>query len=210
MGGIKRRLGRLLEVKAGVMLAQPVLPAETYVAPDSASGVLELRHTVHYRSDLACSEPEFVRRTCLGNRLYELSSGETWLSYGWVAEAGTHIGVLHNLQLTVPDQAFYIWDCATAPASRGQGHFRSLLERVVGDHYPSSTMALVAVDTGNTASRKALANAGFKPVFTYVSVRVLGYVPFSFAIREGKITAAQPQFDELGRGETAYRRSVQS
>lgn len=209
MGGIKRRLGRLLEVKAGVMLAQPVLP-ETSVPPDHASAVPELCHTVHYRSELACSEPEFVRRTSRGNRLYELSAGEKWLSYGWVAEAGTHIGVLHNLHLTVPDRAFYIWDCATDPAARGHGHFRTLLKRIVSAHYPASTMALVAVDTGNTASRKALANAGFKPVFTYVSVRILGFVPLSFAVREGKITAAQPQFDELGRGEATNRRSVQS
>lgn len=209
MGGIKRRLGRLLEVKAGVMLAQPVLP-ETSGAPDSASPVPELRHTVYYRSDLTCSEPEFVRRTSRGNRLYELSTGDKWLSYGWVAETGTHIGVLHNLQLTVPDRAFYIWDCATDPAARGRGHFRTLLKGIVCAHYPASTVALVAVDTGNIASRKALANAGFKPVFTYVSVRVLGFVPFSFAVRGGRITAAQPQFDELGRGETTNRRSVQS
>lgn len=209
MGGIKRRLGRLLEVKAGVMLSQPVLPG----ASDTINHALTepaLRHAVDYRGDLAFSEAEFVRRTLQGNRLYELLSGEKWVSYGWVAEAGTRIGVLHNLQLTVPDRAFYIWDCATDPAVRGQGHFRTLLKGIVNAHYPASTLALVAVDTSNHASRKALANAGFKPVFTYCSVRVLGFAPFSFAFREGKLTAAQPQFDELGHDKAATRRSVHS
>lgn len=202
-------MGRLLEVKAGVMLAQPVLPE---ASGTTNHGLTEpvLRHAVDYRADLAFSKSEFVRRTRQGNRLYELLSGEKWLSYGWVAEAGTRIGVLHNLQLTVPDRGFYIWDCATDPAVRGQGHFRTLLKGIVNAHYPDSTMALVAVDTGNTASRKALANAGFKPVFTYFSVRILGFVPFSFAFREGKITAAQPLFDELGLGKAAARRSAQS
>jgi len=199
----------MLEVKTGVMLSQPVLPGESDTI-NHALAPPTLRHAIEYRSDMAFSEVEFVRRTLQGNRLYELLSGGKWVSYGWVAEAGTRIGVLHNLQLTVPVRAFYIWDCATDPAVRGQGHFRTLLKGIVDAHYPDSTLALVAVDSGNHASRKALANAGFKPVFTYHSVRVFGFVPFSFAVRAGKLIAAQPQFDELGHDNAVAGRSVHS
>ncbi|MGM0767464.1 MAG: GNAT family N-acetyltransferase [Pseudomonadota bacterium] len=150
-----------------------------------------------YREELPWSESEFLRRIGNGNVLYELFVDGQPVCYGWVAESGTRVGVLHDLRLVVPECGFYIWDCATDPAFRGKGYFRTLLHRIVNGMYPKATLALVAVDTNNGASRQALTNAGFRPLFTYISARVMSRGLCSVAFRNGKIAAAQREFDRL-------------
>ncbi|MEX2475930.1 GNAT family N-acetyltransferase [Marinobacter sp.] len=196
LGGIKRRLLSLLEIKAGIMLCMPVPRAPGALISDTEMPQA-LRRAVDYRDDLHCSEPEFSRRCRKGNVLYELVVDGQPVCYGWVAEAGAHVGVLHELRLVVPAGAFYIWDCATAPACRGNGYFRTLLLGLVGEVYSTSTLALVAVDTGNKPSRRALASAGFLPAFTYISARVAGRGLLSVAFKGGKVSAAQAEFDRF-------------
>ncbi|SFM53968.1 Acetyltransferase (GNAT) family protein [Marinobacter zhejiangensis] len=192
LGPIKRRLMRVVEAKSGIMLHQPVKPGATGVR---ASAMLAL--TTKYRQGLALSEGEFLRRTGQGNVLYELFVDGDPVCYGWVGQGGSRVGILHNLKLTVPDRAFYIWDCATLPDHRGRGHFQTLLKGLLECQGASSAAALAAVDTGNTASRKALEKAGFKPMFSYFSLRVGGRVLVSLAIRDGKLMRAQPEFDRV-------------
>lgn len=196
-GVIKRRVRRVCEVKAGILLSRPVGKS----APASSANAVclpSIQRTDEYRESLPWPEHEFARRLEGGNALYELFVDGRPVCYGWVAEAGTRVGVLHDLHLVVPERGFYVWDCATAPAFRGNGHFRALLHGMNHKVYPTATLALVAVDTGNGPSRRALASAGFRPVFTYISVRLMKRPLFSVAFISRKIVAAQPEFDRLG------------
>lgn len=193
----KRRLNRLIEVKSGILLAQPANGSSQPGSGHEGGGEV-IRRTNRYRTDLPWSEQEFLRRTGNGNALYELFIQEQPVCYGWVAESGTRVGVLHDLRLVVPHCGFYIWDCATDSAFRGRGCFRTLLTGIIHGGYPDATLALVAVDTGNGASRQALAKAGFQREFSYLSARILNRSLFSLAWRNGKIVAAQREFDRLG------------
>lgn len=149
-----------------------------------------------WRDGSPISKAAFEKRIAEGNELFELFVDQHSASYGWVSRGGVRIGVLHDLQLTVPDRAFYIWDCATNPAFRGQGHFQGLLKAILSAH-DNGTAALVAVDSKNKASRAALNKAGFQPLFTYFSLRVFGFVILSWVVEAGKFKKAQPRFDQL-------------
>jgi ribosomal protein S18 acetylase RimI-like enzyme len=187
---------RAFELKAGIMMAQPVC--------DEGKGgsrlKVELSPTVKkvrvWRDGFPISQAAFEKRIAEGNELFELFVDQHPASYGWVSRGGVRIGVLHDLQLTVPDRAFYIWDCATNPDFRGQGHFQGLLKAILSAH-DNGTSALVAVDSKNEASRAALHRAGFQPLFTYFSIRVFGFVILSWVFEAGKLKKAQPRFDQL-------------
>ena len=181
-----------MEIKAGIMLHQPIVAD---LAGDNRRP--EIREATKYRDDLSFTEQEFSRRNGSGNVLYELVVEERPVSYGWVALGGTNVGILHDLQMRVPSHAVYIWDCATPPAYRGKGYFPALLRGLITA--ADANLALVAVDTNNDASRKALQKAGFEPLFTYLSVRLMGRVLFSLALTDGKLTRAQPQFEKISK-----------
>jgi ribosomal protein S18 acetylase RimI-like enzyme len=186
---------RATEFKAGILLAQVVGDGGT--GQSSKAGLAPAVSNVReWRADFSISHAAFEKRIAQGNELYELFVDQQAVSYGWVARHGVCIGVLHDLQLKVPDNAFYLWDCATNPAFQGQGHFQSLLKAILAAH-ESGTTALVAVDSKNDASRAALNKAGFQPVFTYVSIRVVGFVILSWVVEAGKFKKAQPRFDQL-------------
>lgn len=183
----------MIEVKAGIMLQQAVIHAR-----QDGQANRTLREVNQYRTGLGCSEQEFDRRNRQRGVLYELLVDGRPVSYGWVARGGAQVGVLHDLHMTVPEHAFYIWDCVTPPQFRGRGYFQSLLKEMLAASDSGVTLALVAVDTKNTASRKALANAGFLPLFNYLSIRVLGRVVLAVANRGRHLSRAQPIFDGLG------------
>ncbi len=195
-GVIKRRVRGLCEIKVGIMLSRPVGVATAESCPESDTAS-EIKSTRKYREGLPWSEAEFLRRTGAGNVLYELFIEGQPVCYGWVAEAGARVGVLHDLNLVVPERGFYVWDCATRTAFRGKGYFFALLQGINHGAYPSATLALVAVDTGNGASRRVLARAGFRPMFSYVSARLAKRPLFNFALRDGRLVAAQREFDRL-------------
>jgi len=193
---LKLWLKSLVEVKSSILLSRDVAWSVS-----SNSRVLEPAPEIvkvnGRRSELPVSPAELQRRTCQGNDLYGVVVGRRLVSWGWVAGSGTRVSVVHNLYLRVPKGAFYIWDCATEPAFRGQGYFQALLDGILRAHRDTATEALVTVDTGNRASRKALVKAGFKHRFNYISVRVMGSVLFSIAFKGRQVTRAQPQFDGL-------------
>lgn len=193
---IKRWLNRFFEVKAGIMLAQPTtLSRACNDNIPTEKGVLI--RTSQYRKTMPWRELAFDQRRLEGHTLYELWVGEQPVCYGWVAEPGTRVGILHDLHLRVPNDGFYIWDCATSPSARGKGYFCLLLRALVEGTYPDARQALVAVDTGNSASRRALQKAGFQPLFRYISARMMGRSLFSLAIRKGRPAPAQAEFDGI-------------
>lgn len=194
---LKQWIYRLLEIKSGIFLSQPIVDgaASENLRTTAPSHIIEANGT---ESGLPVSNDEFQRRALQGNRLYLMSVDSQLVCWGWVAGPSTRIGVLHDLHLTVPDRALYIWDCATVPECRGRGHFQTLLDGILNAHRSTSTLAMVAVDTHNGASRRALVKAGFRPGFTYISARTFGQGLFSIAFRGRKMSKAQPWFDDLG------------
>ncbi|QSP93691.1 GNAT family N-acetyltransferase [Marinobacter salinisoli] len=177
------------------MLQQPV----RHDGPAEDKG----RHLVltdEYRQRLPFSKNEFEKRGKQGNFLYELFVDDVPVCYGWMAGPGAKVGILHELNMRVPDHSLYIWDCATPEEHRGKGYFQSLLQMMMQAKGPETRFALVAVDSHNTASKAALKRVGFQPLFTYWSCRVFGRVILSMAFRDGKLTWAQPQFDRLEYG----------
>ena len=198
---IRHVSGRLFECKSGILLCRPVKPGEAPEQRDTDAGPKVVRITSPTEG-IPLKAQEFQWRKEQGNELFGLVVDNKLRSYGWVASAGSRVGVLHDLHLTVPEQAFYIWDCATDPAFRGRGYFQKLLDGIVADHQPGSKLGLVAVDSHNEPSKSALLKSGFHPVFTYLSVRSIGAVLFSVVIKNGKLKKAQRQFDALTQGDT--------
>ncbi|GAA0839790.1 hypothetical protein GCM10009113_03850 [Marinobacter szutsaonensis] len=197
---IRQLSGRLFECKSGILLCRPVKPGEDPAQRNADAGPKVVRITAPTEG-IPLKTQEFQWRKEQGNELFGLVVDDELRSYGWVASAGSRVGVLHDLHLTVPEQAFYIWDCATDPAFRGRGYFQKLLDGIVAEHQSGSKLGLVAVDSHNEASKSALLKSGFRPAFTYLSVRSIGVVLFSVVVKNGKFRRAQRQFDALSQGD---------
>lgn len=192
---LKRWLKSLIEVISSILLSQDVRRSAS--SSRDMEAALEIVKVTDTFMTLPVSHREFQRRTRQGSDLYGILVDSQLVSWGWVASSGAHVGVVHSLHLRVPERAIYIWDCGTEPAFRGRGYFQALLDGILKAHRDTAAEALVTVDTGNRASRKALVKAGFRPRFTYISVRIMGTALFSVAFKKGQVTWAQPQFDGL-------------
>lgn len=195
---LKRGLSRAFEFKSGIMLSRPASADRTPSRVLSDTAEATLRQVSEFRPELPVSAMHFHLRQTSGNEFYELLVGGQPVCFGWVANGGSRIGVLHHLSLTVPASSFYIWDCFTPVPFRGNGYFQQWLGQLLAQQ-PAGARALVAVDTSNAASRAALARAGFSPEFTYLSVRVFGCRCLSVALKNGRIRAAQPSFDDFSQ-----------
>lgn len=193
---LKRWFNRTVQIEAGIFLSRPI---EQNPPPDQngAVQVSDMTDMAELRPDLPFSEKEFKRRVNEGHRFFELFVDREPVSYNWVACSGANIGILHELRLQVPENALYLWDGATTPEHRGKGFLSVMINGILQDLSHNTRIAWTAVAVSNKASRRALAKAGFEPMFTYVSVRLMGRTLFSFVIKEGKLAKAQPVFDRL-------------
>lgn len=183
-------LCRLFVVKVGVLLYQPVRPRP----PDGEGALLRVAQP---SSRIGIKPSDYQRRVASGSALYEWQVANDIVTYGWVAGSHAVTKVLHDLTLRVPPEMFYIWDCETLPEHRGRRYFQAFLEALVSGAVPEKKFGLVAVDVHNAASRKALTRAGFRPLFTYCSVRVAGRTVLSLSWARYFIGGAQRQFDKL-------------
>lgn len=176
-------------------------PIESVGCPslDEAFEVVDETAEPNRRPDFPFSEEEFGRRVSEGHKFYELYLDRSPVSYNWVACTGAHIGILHDLSLDVPQNTLYLWDGATAPEHRGRGFLSVMINGILQQESQHVRVAWTAVAVSNKASRRALAKAGFEPMFTYLSVQLLGRTLLSLVIKEGKPLKAQPVFDRLSR-----------
>ncbi len=193
---LKRWFNRVFRVDAGIFLSRQISPGCS-PRPTGIGLLRDMTDTPMLRDGLPFSKTEFVRRVSAGHKFYELFVNDKPLVYGWVACVGAHVGVLHHLKLTVPDNAIYVWDVATAPEHRGQGLLGIMLDEIFNLHSPSTRVTWSAVAVSNHASRRALAKAGFNPMFTYFTIQVLGRTIFSAVLKKGRLVRAQPVFDCL-------------
>ncbi len=193
---LKRWLNRAFRVDAGIFLSRQISPDCSYGS--TGVGLLrDMTDTPMLRDGLPVSKAEFVRRVSEGHKFYELLVGDKPVVYGWVACEGVHVSVLHHLKLAIPDNAIYVWDVATAPEHRGRGLLGIMLGEIFNLHSRSTRVVWSAVAVGNHASRRALAKAGFNPMFTYFTIQLLGRTIFSAVLKKGRLVRAQPVFDGL-------------
>ncbi|MBW0146481.1 GNAT family N-acetyltransferase [Marinobacter arenosus] len=193
---LKRWFNRTLRIEAGIFLSKPIEQNNPADKDDSVT-VTDMTDMAELRQDLPFSEKEFKRRVREGHRFFELFVDREPVSYNWVACTGATIGILHDLRLRVPENALYLWDGATTPEHRGKGFLSVMINGILQNLSHKTSIAWTAVAVSNKSSRRALAKAGFEPMFTYVSVQLLGRTLLSFVIREGKLAKAQPVFDRL-------------
>lgn len=85
-------------------------------------------------------------------------------AYGWVLYGRISIPDL-RLEIALPADHAYIWDCLTLPAYRGRGVFPGLLRYLLEDMRGRGIrLAWAATAPGNSASVRAFAKAGFRLV----------------------------------------------
>jgi ribosomal protein S18 acetylase RimI-like enzyme len=113
-----------------------------------------------------------VATEALRRRLAESGSaalaltGEEIVGYGWVRYGALRIPDL-RLEVPLPKDHAYIWDCLTLPPHRGRGIFPGLLRFLLEElRERGFRQAWAATAPGNTASVRAFAKAGFRLVAT--------------------------------------------
>ncbi|MBW7470103.1 GNAT family N-acetyltransferase [Marinobacter sp. M216] len=195
---IKRWFNRTLRIDAGIFLSKPI-EQDKLPRIDGSHEVSDMTDVTDLRSDLPFSKEEFKRRVREGHRFFEFFVDSEPVSYNWVACTGANIGVLHDLRLKVPENVLYLWDGATVPEHRGKGFLSAMINGILQDQSRNTSIAWTAVAVSNHSSRRALAKAGFQPMFTYVSVQLFGRTLLSFVIKDGRLAKAQPVFDRLAR-----------
>ncbi|MBW4933448.1 GNAT family N-acetyltransferase [Marinobacter sp. F4206] len=195
---LKRWFNRNFRIDAGIFLSKPI-EQDDPLSQDGSVEVADMTDVTDLRPDLPFSREEFDRRVQEGHKFFELFVDREPVSYNWVACTGANIGVLHDLRLEVPENALYLWDGATVPGHRGKGFLSVMINGILQDQRQNTRIAWTAVAVSNKSSRRALAKAGFEPMFTYVSVQLFGRTLLSFVIKEGRLAKAQPEFDRLAR-----------
>lgn len=193
-GNARRALGRNFEFKGGLMLG---LPAQRHPSPNGLMHSPGFTEITAVTDDAALSAPFVDGRRAQGHVLYAIIEEGQVRAYGWVSGAGLEVHVLHAMTFTVPPRCIYIWDCLTSPAERNRGRFQALLRGILVVA-PEAGTAYVAVDLGNTASRRALEKVGFRPLFRYYGLKLLGRPVLALAHTRGRISRAQRAFDQLG------------
>lgn len=189
----RRTCLRLMDIRAGILLA--VRPTDLAdggngQAPFSVAPVSTVP------DDYPLDPDSVSRRRRQGHALFGVLDGERLLAHGWVSPEGLTVPVLLHMRFTVPTNAIYIWDCETLSSERNRGHFRTLLRGIL-THHDKCGMAYAAVDSGNRASRAALARIGFQQRFSYVGVRLFGRPAIGLALRGKRVLNGQRAFDEI-------------
>jgi hypothetical protein len=189
----KKTVTGWLEVRSGIFLEKmlsPVPPGRlTTGGPGRVCLVEGSDPSIPY------STTTLARRRQSGSALYALYIGDEVATYGWLADAGTKVGIVHELYLKVPDKTVYIWDCVTRPSFRGQGCFPRFLTGTAAACRAGPVLAQVAVDSRNAASQRALAKAGFKPCFRYTSIKCFGRVVAAYGRDHRGLRSGQSLFD---------------
>lgn len=111
-----------------------------------------------------------------GDRVYVATIGGEVVHVNWAgvrteivtAEAGASV----RIPLRRPVSVAY--DAWTSPAFRGRGLFAGSLRRIVADATGTGNAIWLYCRAGNTASRRAIENTGFRVTYRLARLRVLG------------------------------------
>ena len=150
-------------------------------------------------SEGALAAPRLAR----GCRCFAVRIDGAVAGYGWLSTGPEWIGEL-QLEITPNPREGYIWDCATVPAHRRKGAFRSLLigisEAARREGFKRLWIGTIAVP-----AEKVLAPSGFQPALRFSRARVLGWqvlrvsAPFDPQLARAARAILKPRADLLFR-----------
>lgn len=112
-------------------------------------------------------------RFARGCRCFAVSIDGAIAGYGWLSTGTEWIGEI-QLEITPQPKQGYIWDCATLPAHRQKGVFRSLLVGI-SDIARGDGLKRLWIGTIAIPAEKALAPSGFMPALHFTSIRLGGW-----------------------------------
>lgn len=184
---------KIVEVRGGVMFAMPI---STPKASDKHAGLRSVEDIAQIEEAWGLQRDAAAERLRQGHVLYGLVDQGNLCGYCWVSRAGSSNDVFFGRRFKVPEDAVYIWDCATLPRYRNRGYYKTILKSIQSSG-PVIASAYVAVDQFNHISRRALESVGFKACFRYWGIRFLRRHAFCFALWDGHLLTLQRAFTRL-------------
>lgn len=111
-------------------------------------------------------------RMARGCRCFVARLGDEVVAFGWLATRTEWIGEL-ELEITPQPGAAYIWNCATHPAHRRKGFFRSLV-RGIAAQAEREGLNRLWIGTLDIPAAKGVADVGFVPAMRFTTVWMSG------------------------------------
>lgn len=112
------------------------------------------------------------KRLARGSRCFAVKIGDELAGYGWLSTGPEWIGEL-ELEITPGAREGYIWNCATTPAHRRRGVFRSLLLSITS-RAREEGMRRMWIGSVAIPAERAVGPSGFKPALVFSSTEIAG------------------------------------
>ena len=132
---------------------------------DMRLALLTAEYTAALTTAMAVPKAEVQRRLDAGGiAALALLSDNTIAGYGWVSFDAARVYEL-RVEIWLPRQHAYIWDCETLPPYRGRHIFPALLRYLLEElRHRQISQVWAAVAPGNNASLHSFARASFRLV----------------------------------------------
>ena len=154
------------------MWALPAGDSSVSVSPSQLPAQLEVLKASSYDDYLALvsvaptsGQPQLEKRFSDGNTFWCLAQDDEVLSSGWVAlqVASFPLGEIRR-RVSFDPPVTVLFDFQTAPAHRGRGLYRTLLEQI--KHAYAQDTCYIYASTKNHPSLRAIERSGFRKVTT--------------------------------------------
>lgn len=119
----------------------------------------------------------FRKRFTDGHKCYGFISKDIVVAYFWLSAPRTTVPFIFSLSVTVPDDAYYIWDCRTAPEYRRKGLYtRGLLNLYKHAVQHDAQRLLIMCQASNTASQRGIEAAGFLHISSFWAISLFSWL----------------------------------
>ena len=196
-------INKVVEVRGGLMLVMPIpITTPAQQTSDKHAGLVNVCNPVQVKETWALQRNVVTKRLQQGHVMLCLEDHGELRSYCWVSLAGSSNDVFFGIMFEVPEDAIYIWDCATLPRYRKHGYYKTVLKAILSSH-PGITSAYVAVDQLNHISRRALDRAGFRLCFRYWGIRFLRRQALCIALWDKRLLTLKQALAQLTQAPVA-------